>query len=335
METSLLTRARAGDDGAFGLLVEPFRRELQAHCYRILGSVQDAEDVLQETLLSAWRGLAQFEGRSALRTWLYRIATNRALDALRAANRRPEVPPRPEVSRQRDLPAPTHATEVLWLEPLQEHLLESLVDREPSPDARYEAVESVSLAFITALQLLPARQRAVLVLRDVLGFSAAESAEILESTVDSVTSALKRARATLAGHLPERLPAPPPNSPAERALVDKLTNAYATADVDEVIALLAEDVRLSMPPVPLEYRGLEEASRFLAAGFARAGRRRLVPTRANHQPAFGLYQRDRHSEVLHATGLMVLTLSGEQIVEITMFDNNVLARFGLPRSLPA
>lgn len=334
MDTSLLTRARAGDGEAFGLLVEPYRQELQAHCYRILGSVQDAEDVVQETLLSAWRGLAQFEERAALRTWLYRIATNRALDARRSASRRPEMP-RPEAGPDPEIPAPTHATEVVWLEPLPEQAFEGLADREPGPAARYETTESVSLAFVTALQLLPARQRAVLVLRDVLGFSAVESAQILETTTESVTSALKRARATLGRHLPQRTPAPAMHSAAERALVDKLTRAYATADVGEVVALLADDVRLSMPPVPLEYRGLENTTQFLAAVFARVGGRRLVETRANFQPAFGVYQRDQHDEVLHATGLMVVTLSGEQIAEITMFDNNVLARFGLPRSLPA
>ncbi|MCI3273668.1 RNA polymerase subunit sigma-70 [Streptomyces cylindrosporus] len=334
METSLLTRARAGDGEAFGLLVEPYRQELHAHCYRILGSAQDAEDVLQETLLSAWRGLTAFEERSGLRTWLYRIATNRALDARRSAGRRPQMQ-RPEVGVNPELPAPTHTSEVAWLEPIPDHVLETLADHRPGPAARYEANEAISLAFVNALQLLPARQRAVLVLRDVLGYSAAESADILETSTESVTSALKRARATLARHRPERAPAPPPDSPAERALVDRLTRAYATADVDQVIALLAEDVRLSMPPVPFEYRGRDAAAGMLAAVFARVGGRRLVATRANHQPAFGVYQRERHSGVLHAAGLMVLTLSGDRIAEMTIFDNNVLARFGLPRTLPA
>jgi RNA polymerase sigma-70 factor (ECF subfamily) len=247
----------------------------------------------------------------------------------------PEMKRRPEASVNPDLPAPTHTSEVVWLEPISDHALEHLTGCRPGPSARYEATEAVSLAFVTALQLLPPRQRAVLVLRDVLGFSAAESARILESTPESVTNALKRARAAFTKHLPDRPPPPAAHSQSERTVVDKLTRAYATADIDQVVSLLAEEVRISMPPVPFEYRGRDAAARLIAASFAGAGGRRLVETRANHQPAFGMYQRDPHADVLHAAGLMVLTLSGEQIAEIAIFDNNVVARFGLPRTLPA
>jgi RNA polymerase sigma-70 factor (TIGR02960 family) len=190
----LLARAQAGDGEAFGQLVDPYRRELQVHCYRILGSVQDAEDALQDTLLSAWQGLAGFEGRASVRTWLYHVATSRCLDALRSASRRPLMSAPPPGL---DPPEPTRLGEVLWLEPYPDVLLEGLPDSAPGPDARFEALESVSLAFITALQLLPPRQRAVLILRDVLGFHASETAQILDTTQESVTSALKRARASL------------------------------------------------------------------------------------------------------------------------------------------
>ena len=189
-----LERARGGDDRAFGELTDPYRRELQLHCYRILGSVQDAEDILQETLLAAWRGLGQYEGRASLRTWLYRIATNRCLNALRASGRRPRTSP--------DGPSflttePTRRGEPLWLEPYPDVLLEGLPDAGANPEARYEAKEAIALAFVTAVQHLPPRQRAVLVLRDVLGFRSSEVADMLDSSEASVTSALQRARATM------------------------------------------------------------------------------------------------------------------------------------------
>ena len=236
-----------------------------------------------------------------------------------------------------DMPDPSRLNEVVWLEPYPDVLLEGLADSALSPEARYEATEAVSLAFITALQLLPPRQRAVLILRDVLGFRAAEVAGMLESSEASVTSALKRARATLQRELPradERPGPPPPGSPAERELVARLTEAYDAGDVDSIVALLTEDVRLAMPPVPLEYQGRELAARFLTAVVFRQGRRyRLVATRANGQPAFGAYVRDPRTGILHASGLMVVTLAGNRVSGITRFDNSVLARFGLPRTL--
>ena len=336
MSTDLMDRARAGDGQAFGELVGPYRRELQAHCYRILGSALDAEDALQETLVAAWRGLAGFEGRSSVRVWLYQIATRRCLNALRSGSRRPPVDwPPPGV----ELPEPTRLGEVSWLEPYPDVLLEGLADAAPGPEARYETTEAISVAFVTALQLLPPRQRAVLILRDVLGFRAREAAGILDCTEESVTSALKRARHALQyqrARSSDREP-PPPDSSRERALVQRFTRAYEAGAVDEVVALLTEDAWLVMPPVPLRYQGRELIARFLAATGFRPGARpaRLVPTRANGQPAFGLYIRDSQAPVAHANGILVLTLAGSQISTMTGFlDNSTLPIFGLPRTLP-
>jgi RNA polymerase sigma-70 factor, ECF subfamily len=331
----LLAQARAGDGDAFRQLVDPYRRELQVHCYRMLGSVQDAEDALQDTLLSAWQGLAGFEGRASVRTWLYRVATSRCLDALRSAGRRP---PMNTSMPGMDPPEPTRLGEVLWLEPFPDVLIEGLADNAPGPEARYEALESISLAFITALQLLPPRQRAALVLRDVLGFHAREAAQILGTSDESVTSALKRARAALQRRQPpsgEDAPPPPPNSAAERQLVERLTRAFEAADVDGIVAMLTDDVWLTMPPLALQYQGRELAARFLRATAFRPGlTSRLIATRANGQPAFGFYVRAPHAGVYHAVGLLVLTLAGTRISAMTRFDNSVLNRFGLPRTLP-
>jgi RNA polymerase sigma-70 factor (TIGR02960 family) len=333
--TDLIGRARAGDAEAFGELIDPYRRELQVHCYRILGSAQDAEDALQETLLSAWQGLGGFEGRASVRTWLYRVATSRCLNALRSASRRP---PMAWPTSGLVPPEPTRLGEVTWLEPYPDVLLEGLADRAPGPEARYEATEAISLAFVTALQLLPPRQRAVLILRDVLGFRASEVAGMLQASEESVSSALKRARATLQRDLApaeHRDPPPPPDSAAERELVARLTRAYDTGDVDAVVALLTDDVLLSMPPVPLEYQGRELTARFLTVVAFRQGRTyRMVATRANGQPAFGSYLRDPRTGLARAAGLQVFTLAGDRVCGITRFDNSVLPRFGLPRSLP-
>src|SRR5205085_1503755 len=254
--------ARSGDEQAFRHLTDPYRRELQLHCYRILGSVQDAEDMLQETLLAAWRGLDQFEERSSLRAWLYRIATNRCLNALRDSGRRP-----PEV--RRDLPQPTRMSEPLWLEPYPDEMLEGIADVAPGPEARYETKEALALAFVTGLQHLPPRQRAVLVLRDVLGFQAAEVAAMLDSTEASVNSALQRARATLDARVPaSRERAPLPRSPHERDLLGRFAEAFERGNVDQILELLTDDALVTMPPQPLEYQGHDAIGAFLADRFA-------------------------------------------------------------------
>ena len=334
MTNDLIERAHAGDGDAFQELIEPYRRELQVHCYRMLGSLQDAEDVLQETLTAAWQGLGGFEERSSIRTWLYRIATNRCLNARRAASRRP--------AREWDIaayqpPEPSGVNEIVWLEPFPDALLEGVMDVPLGPEARYEQAESMSLAFVTALQLLPPRQLAVLVLRDVLGFHANEVVEMLDSTVDSVNSLLKRARAGLRSRLPngaDREPAPAPDSPSEQATVAEFVRAYESGDLDALVGLLTDDVFLSMPPLPLEYEGIEVATRFYGRMMSSGRRFDLVPTRANGQPALGAYLR-APTGIRHGTGLLVLTLAGDRIRSVTRFDTSVLPWFGLPRSLPS
>jgi RNA polymerase sigma-70 factor (TIGR02960 family) len=311
----------------FAALADEYRAELQLHCYRILGSVQDAEDLVQETLLAAWRGLDRFEGRAALRTWLYRIATNRCLNAVRDRGRRPpELPPPPDSPEP--VP-PTRLGEPVWLEPYPDLLLEGIETR-----------EAVGLAFITALQRLPPKQRVVLVLRDVLGFRAREVAEMIGLTEVAVNRALQRARKTIgdAATPAARELAPLPGSREERILVARFTEAFEAGDVAGVVALLSEDALLTMPPTPLEYEGPEAIAGFLATvpGGGRLDRFRLVPTRANGQPAFACYLRDVHTPIAHAYGLMVLTLEDDRVVAITGFpDTSIFDRFGLPRTLRA
>ncbi|WP_034272129.1 RNA polymerase subunit sigma-70 [Actinospica robiniae] len=337
VSAELISRARAGDGEAFKELTQPHVRELQVHCYRMLGSLQDAEDALQDTLLSAWQGLRAFEGRASLRTWLYRIATNRCLDARRTISRRPakawDVP-------GLQPPEPTRLGEVVWLEPFPDALIDGLFggpDLPPGPEARYEQSESVSLAFVTALQLLPPLQLAVLILRDVLGFHAAEAADMLDTTLDSVNSALKRARAGLqqrATSSPDHRPPPAGGSAGEDALVAKFARAWESADIDALVELLTDDVFTSMPPMPLEYEGRDVVAGFYATLLSSGRRFDLVPTRANGQPAFGAYVRTPGG-VSHATGLYVLTLAGDRISALVRFENSVLPWFGLPRSLPS
>ena len=371
MTADLIDLAVAGDEEAFRQLVAPFERELKVHCYRMLGSFADAEDALQDALLAAWQGLPGFEGRASVRTWLYRVATSRCLNARRSAQRRQGLPGRqgavppgtlpsgtlspgtlppgelppgelppglpPALAAARP-PAPTRLGEVTWLEPCPDSLLEGLADAEPGPEARYEAREAISLAFVTAVQRLPPRQRAVLLLRDVLGFPASEAARILgapgEVTVESVTSALKRARATLRTNPPDPAgPPPAPGSPVEKDLVERLTRAYEAGDVDAIIALFADDAWLTMPPAPLEYQGRAPIRAFLAAIAFRDGRTyRLVPARANGQLAFAAYLRHPHGDESQANGLHVLTLAGPEIHAMTRFPSYVFPRFGLPPS---
>jgi RNA polymerase sigma-70 factor (ECF subfamily) len=329
-----IAQAMAGDARAFGELTEPYRRELRVHCYRILGSAQDAEDVLQETLLAAWQGLDRLEQATALRAWLYRIATNRCLNALRDSRRRsPEL--QVPVALPREAPQPTRLGEPSWVEPYPDALLEQLPDSAPGPDARYLARESLTLAFVTALQHLTPAQRAAMLLRDVLGFRAAEVATMLDSTEDSVNSALKRARAVLQQALPSRERAPAPDSPAERRVVERFVEAFERGDIDAIVALLTDDAWLTMPPMPLEYQGRDAAHRFLTTVGFRGNRSfKLVATRANTQPAFGCYTTDLQTPIARAHGLLVLTLQGSEISAVTRFlDNSLLPQFGLPRTL--
>jgi RNA polymerase sigma-70 factor (TIGR02960 family) len=329
---STLARARAGDEQAFRKLTDPYRGELLVHCYQILGSVADAEDMLQETLLAAWRGLQGFEGRSSLRSWLHRIAVNGCLNALRDRSRRPrEVPLMPQP------PQPTRLTDPVWVDPYPDVLLDGLPDAAPGPEARYDTKESIELAFITALQHLPPRQRAVLVLRDVLGYRASEVAGVLDTTEASVKGALQRARAALQARLPAgRESAPQPNSPRERHLAGRFAAAVEDGDIDAVLTLLTSDAWLTMPPEPYEYQGQAAIAAFLHHRAAlRGAPLRLVPIRANTQPAFGCYLPCPQAPIARPYGLIVLTLRGDQISAITWFsDSSIFPHFGLPRTLP-
>jgi RNA polymerase sigma-70 factor (ECF subfamily) len=319
----LLFKARSGDHAAFDSLTEPHRRELLVHCYRVLGSYHDAEDALQDTLLSAWQGLAGFEERASLRTWLYRIATHRCLNTLRAARRRPLPWSVPSYTP----PEPSQLGELAWLEPFPDALMDSLYVP-PGPEAQYELTESISLAFITAVQTLPPRQVAVVILRDVLGFSAKETADMLDTSLDSANSALKRARATLRGRRFED--APPPTSAAEEALVTRFVQAYEAADLDTVVSLLTDDAFMAMPPVPYEYVGRDALAGFLGALFG-SRRFQLIPTRANSQPAFGLYAKLPDATV--GIGLLVLGLTRGLVSTMVCFSRDMLPVFGLEMTL--
>ena len=329
---STLVRAQAGDQEAFRELTDPYRGELLAHCYQILGSVADAEDMLQETLLAAWRGLTSFEGRSSVRSWLHRIAVNGCLNALRDRSRRPQ-----EVPMMAQPPEPTRLADPVWVEPYPDVLLDGVPDVAPGPEARYDTKESIELAFVTALQHLPARQRAVLVLRDVLGYRAAEAADMLGTTEASVKGALQRARAALQARLPAgRDRAPLPDSPSERQLAGRFAAAVEDGDIDAVLTLFTSDVWLTMPPEPYEYQGPAAIAAFLRHRAAlRGASLRLVPTRANTQPAFGCYLPCAQTPIARPYGMIILTLRGDQISAITWFsDSSAFPHFGLPRALP-
>ncbi len=325
MPDTLIERARAGDGDAFRELVEPHRRELLAHCYRILGSLQDAEDVTQEALVSAWRALDGFDGRS-LRAWLYRIATNRCLNHVRDESRRPpSMLPAEQIRGREGLVA---SDEPWWLEPYPDALLDPVA---LGPEARYDARESIALSFVAGLQRMPALQRAVLVLRDVLGFTASEAADMLGTTPASVNSALVRARS---GFRPDRAPeqVPLPRSASETAVVERFVNAFQRGDLDQVLAMLTADARLSMPPEPVECHGSLAVAGFLRwRGFWGPGLA-VVPTRANGQAAFGYYLDDPDSSAQRDSGLIVLELTGDRVSSITRFGDGVLPRFGLPRA---
>ncbi|MCU7725380.1 sigma-70 family RNA polymerase sigma factor [Actinoplanes sp. KI2] len=324
----LLTAARAGDGESFRALVEPHRRELHVHCYRMLGSVQDAEDVVQETMMAAWRGFDGYEGRASVRSWLYRIATNRCLNALRGGSRRP----RTGAAFGTAPPPPTRLVEPSWLQPYPDSLLDGVPDTAPGPEARVERREAISLAFVTAMQALPPRQRAVLVLRDVLGFRAAEVAQMLDTTPESVTSALKRARAAMPHERPARA-----GGAEERALAGAFADAMERGDVPAMVSLLTDDAWLTMPPAPQEYQGRQAIGEFMRLVAFRQGARRyrLVATSANGQPAFITYGYDDGEPVGRTRGVLVLTLDGDRISAITRFDTSAMPYFGLPETMPA
>jgi RNA polymerase sigma-70 factor, ECF subfamily len=336
LEHNRLARAQRGDEDAFAQLTGPYRRELQLHCYRIVGSLQDAEDLLQETLLAAWRGLEQFEGRSSLRAWLYTIATNRCLNALRDRGRRPQAAPgdRPGMGHP-----PESFAEIAWLQPYPDALLEGVVDATPGPAARYEAKETVALAFVSGLQHLAPRQRAVLVLRDVLGFHADEVADMLGASEASVNSALQRARATLEKRLPpgrERLAVPRRGEGAD--LVNRFAEAFERDDIDGVVALLTEDAVVSMPPQPEWHQGRDAVGAFLRDRHQRRlpRRWRFVPCGANLEPAYAYYfdrDGDGDGEWVRG-GLFVVGVRSDGIDSITRFhDGGLLDRFGVPARL--
>jgi len=334
VEQAILERARAGEEQAFRALVEPYRRELQVHCYRLTGSLTDAEDMLQETLLAAWRGLPGFEQRSSLRSWLYRIATNQCLNALRAAGRRVPASPVPPFQP----PEPTRRGEITWLQPYPDALLEGIADTAPGPEARYQATEAIELAFVAGLQRLPPRQAATLVLRDVLGYPAEETAAMLGTSPVAVKGTLQRARATLSRSREESGGAGRrPPSADELAVARRFADAYVAADIDGVIALLTDDAWLTMPPAPHEYGGHAAIRSFLRASFGFRGDRRvhLIPARANTQPALASYVGQPDGTALPG-GLFVLGMAGMRICAVTRFHvDDLYARFGLPESLPA
>ena len=326
---AVVALARSGDQEAFAALVNRYRSELQVHCYRMLGSFVDAEDHAQETMLRAWQRRATFEGRSTLRAWLYRIATNICLDTLR---RHPErVVPVGNTGS-------TAPSEIPWLQPYPDRLLDRATQSEDQPDALVVARETIELAFLAVIQLLPANQRAVLILRDVLGWSASETAELLDTSVASANSALQRARATIQQHRPARpddwAPGTPPSAD-EQLLLRRYMQAHDRADAGAVVTLLREDVRFTMPPQPTLYEGRDAVAAFFAGVFGdeRPGDFRLVPTRANRQPAAANYMRVWGDTVFRAMSLDVLRVEHGELVEITTFEASMFAAFGLPPTL--
>jgi RNA polymerase sigma-70 factor, ECF subfamily len=335
-ERELLTAAQQGDEDAFGRLVRRYRAELLAHCYRMLGSVPDAEDALQEALLSAWRGLGRFEGRSSLRSWLYKIATNACLKAIERRPKRVLPLDYGPAADPHDGPGEP-LVESVWVEPYPDERL-GLEDGLAAPDASYEQREGVELAFIAALQHLPARQRAVLILREVLGFSGGEVAEALETTPASVYSALQRAHETIDGRLPEQSQQATLRSLEDqelREIVDGFVDAWERDDVDAIAAMLADEATMAMPPLPTWYRGREAVAAFLR-GWPLSGEKRwqVIPTRANGQLAFGQYRWDAEKAAMVSHAITLLTLEGRRIKEITAFlTREPFGRFGLPTEI--
>ena len=322
-ERAAWAAAVAGDRDAFAIVTAPYRRELQVHCYRMLGSLDDAEDLVQETLLRAWRRRETFRGRSTFRAWLYGIATNACLDALDHRGRR-LLPPAVTSAADPLAPPLPPASEVGWLEPYPDRLLDEIVDEEAGPDETLVARETIELAFLVAIQHLPPRQRAILILRDVLGWSAREAAQAIGTSVIATNSALQRGRSTLKDNLPPRRlewTRPETHDAGERSLLTRYMDAWNRTDVDGLVALLKEDARLAMPPTPAWYEGREAIGVFLANyPFAPTAPRHVhVPTRANRQPAFAVFLADDRGEPSRPLGLSVLRIEQGLIAEIDIF----------------
>jgi RNA polymerase sigma-70 factor (TIGR02960 family) len=334
LEQAGLERAGTGDEQAFRELIDPYRRELLAHCYRMLGSLTDAEDMLQETLLSAWRGLPRFEGRSTLRSWLYRIATNTCLNAMRSTTRQVPTEPTPPFQP----PEPTQRDEITWLQPYPDNLLDGIPDSAPGPEARYSQTEAIQLAFVAGLQRMPPRQAATVLLRDVLGFGTDEVAAMLKTSQTAVKGTLQRGRAALESswsHAAHELTA---GSAEERNLARRFADAYVAADIDGVLTLLTDDAWLSMPPAPHQYHGVDAIRSFLQASFDFRGDRSvyLLPGRANNQPALASYLSDQEEPMARPAGLFVLTLSADRIRSMIRFHRDDLyPRLGFPNWVTA
>jgi RNA polymerase sigma-70 factor (ECF subfamily) len=326
-EPAAVAAARAGDEAAFAALVEPYRRELQVHCYRMLGSFEDSEDLVQETFLRAWRNRTSFQGRSTFRAWLYRIATNACLDAL---ERRP-----------RAIPATGNAADVAWLQPFPDTLLDGVAPSDEEPEAAVVSRETIELAFLVAIQHLPPRQRAVLIARDVLDWSAKETAALLETSVASVNSALQRARTTVKEHLPEgRLDWAPGSDPSEeeRELLERYMEATDRGDADTMVQLLREDAFCAMPPTPASWVGREQiVAAWVEGGFGQSwfGDLRSLPTRVNRQPAAAVYHRKPGETTFHPLALDVLRLEDGRVADILVFslEPALLEALGLPATL--
>jgi RNA polymerase sigma-70 factor (ECF subfamily) len=324
---------------AFERLAEPFRRELKLHCYRMVGSVHEAEDLVQETYLRAWRAFDSFEGRGSFRAWLYRIATNACLNALASRKSAQRLLPDQRLPATAQMPEGTPATDVAWLEPYPDSHLEGIADDAPNPEARYAAREAVQLAFVAVIQQLPPRQRAVLLLCDVLGWSAVETASLLGGSTASINSALQRARGTLAKRYPDARPpvAAPPDA-AQRLLLGRYLQAWEGADLDGFVALLKEDATYTMPPWQQWYAGREAIRSFFTMAWKAYGGFRLAPTGANRQPAFAVYSCAHPSALWSAHSIQVLTLEHDTISALTMFMKPIGPRlfdaFGFPLTLP-
>ena len=309
---------------AFADAVKPYRRELHVHAYRMLGSFHDAEDAVQETLFRAWKNQASFDGSQAFRAWLYRIATNVCIDAIRRSNRRPNT---------RTLES---TGDVPWIQPYPDRLLDELTaHRNDEPHTTIVDRESIELTYLAIIQLLPPRQRAVLILRDVLDFGSAEVASHLETSVAAVNSALQRARRTLKSHPPHGRTGPPPSQPtkAEYELLKRFIDAHERADATAVVELLTEDARVTMPPHPFSFIGREAIAQSLIVGLSDPGEWRLVPTTANRSPAAASYLRPWGASSYEAFKIDVLRIEHQQIIEITTFDAALIPYFGLPATI--